>query len=216
MMMAESRERVVAFGRKLVTSGLTTGTGGNLSVLDPEADLVAVTPSGIDYDELTPEDVVVTDRHGVVVEGGLSPSSELGFHLALYNYRPDIGAVVHTHSPWATTMACLGWELPAVHYLVGFAGHKVPLASYATFGTRELADRLVAAIGTYNAVLLANHGLVTVGRTLPSAFAAAEEIEFVARVYLQAKSVGEPVVLSQREMEVVMEKFMTYGQKGKR
>jgi L-fuculose-phosphate aldolase len=109
-------------------------------------------------------------------------------------------------------MACLGWEIPAVHYLVGFSGQKVPLAPYATFGTSQLAENLVSAIGNYNAVLLANHGLVTVGPTLSRAFAVAEEIELVARVYYQARSIGEPVVLDEQEMNRVIEKFKDYGQ----
>ncbi len=141
------------------------------------------------------------------------PSSELGFHLSVYRTRPDVQAVVHTHSPYATTMACLGWEIPAVHYLVGFAGKKVPLAPYATFGTPELAGNVAEHIGGYNALLLANHGLLAVGGNMDAAFAAAEEIEFVARIYYQTLSVGKPVILPEEEMETVLEKFKTYGKK---
>ncbi len=151
---------------------------------------------------------------GRVQEGRLQPSSELAFHLAIYRARPDVNAVVHAHSPWATTVACLGWELPAVHYLVGFAGKKVPLAPYATFGTPELASNAAAALGAHNAVLLANHGLVAVGPNLAAAFAVAEEIELVARIYLQAKAAGEPVILGDEEMDRVVAKFRTYGQRG--
>jgi L-fuculose-phosphate aldolase len=111
-------------------------------------------------------------------------------------------------------MACLNWEIPAVHYLVAFSGHKVPLAPYATFGSEELAVNVAAAIGDHNAVLLANHGLATVGTNLATAFAVAEEIELVARIYYQAKSIGEPVILPSCEMSRVIEKFAVYGQKG--
>jgi L-fuculose-phosphate aldolase len=212
MFLQSCREAVVKFGRKMITSQLTTGSGGNLSVFDREQGLIAISPSGIEYFDLQPADVVVVDPEGAIVEGSRKPSSELDFHLALYRHRPDACAVVHTHSVYATTIACLGWEIPPVHYLIGFAGHKVPLAPYATFGTRRLAENLVAAIGDCNAVLLANHGLVTVGPTLALAFAAAEEIELVARIYYQARSIGDPVILDEAEMSRVIEKFKHYGQ----
>lgn len=123
-----------------------------------------------------------------------------------------IQAVVHTHSVYATTIACLGWELPPVHYLIGFSGKKVPIAPYATFGTKALARHVAKGISSCNAILLANHGLVTVGADMAAAFTTAEEIEFVARVYYQAKNIGQPVLLPDREMEIVIEKFKTYGQ----
>jgi L-fuculose-phosphate aldolase len=215
MTMQKQREAIVRYGRKMITSQLTTGAGGNLSILDRSTGQVAISPSGIEYFDLQPQDVVITDLDGQVLEGQYKPSSELGFHLALYRRRPDVNAVLHTHSVYATTMACLGWEIPAVHYLVGFSGHKVPLAPYATFGTEELARNVADGIGGYNAVLLANHGLVAVGSELGRAFNTAEEIELVARIYYQTKSVGNPVILPETEMERVLEKFATYGQSPK-
>lgn len=212
-MMVQQKEQLVQFARKLITNRLTTGSGGNISVIDRQNNCIAVTPSGMDYFEMTCEDIVLCDRQGRVMEGRCSPSSEMAFHLALYDHRPDIGSVVHTHSVYATTLACMQREIPAVHYLVGFSGHKVPLAPYATFGTPELARSVTDTIGTFNAVLLAHHGLVAVGKDLPSAFTAAEEIEFVARVYYQALIVGEPPVLSTRQMEDVLTRFKTYGQR---
>ncbi len=214
MLMHNERTEIVRYGRKLLTAGLTTGTGGNLSIYDRETGLLAISPSGIDYEAMVPEHVPVVNLQGTAIQGDYAPSSELGFHLALYRRRDDIKAVVHTHSVYATTMACLNWEIPAVHYLVAFSGHKVPLAPYATFGTAELAANVVGAIGAYNAVLLANHGLVTVGANLATAFAVAEEIELVARIYYQTKCIGEPVILPDAEMTRVVEKFATYGQKG--
>lgn len=213
MELRNEREAVVRFGLKMVESGLTTGTGGNLSIIDRNSGKVAVSPSGIEYAALQPRDVVVTDMQGNVIDGEAKASSELGFHLSLYHRRKDVQAVVHTHSPYAVTMACLGWEIPAVHYLVGFAGKKVPLAPYATFGTPELAEIVAEYIRDYNALLLANHGLVAVGSSMDTAFAAAEEIEFVARIYYQTKSIGNPVILPDEEMDTVLEKFKTYGQK---
>lgn len=211
--MQAQRNELVLYGRKLISSRLTTGSGGNLSVIDRAAGLVAITPSGVDYFDMHPEDIVIVDLDGTVKQGHYAPSSELDSHLALYREREDINAVVHTHSVYATTIACLNWELPAVHYLVGFAGAKVPLAPYATYGSRELARNICETIGSGNAVLLANHGLMAVGADLKTAFIIAEEIELVARIYLQAKSAGEPVILSDEEMHRVIEKFKTYGQR---
>jgi L-fuculose-phosphate aldolase len=212
-MLEKEKELLIKYGKKLVETNLTNGTGGNLSIINRDENLIAVTPSGVDYFETTMEDIVVTDIEGNVVEGDNSPTSELSFHIALYKHRDDINSVVHTHSVYATTIACLGMELPAVHYMVAFSGNKVPLAPYQTFGSAELADAVIEHIGSYNAVLLANHGLVTVSGNIHTAFAAAEEIEFVARIYCQAKSMGEPVILDNDEMRKVVEKFKWYGQK---
>jgi L-fuculose-phosphate aldolase len=207
------KEQLVKFARKLITNHLTRGSGGNISIIDRQSETIAITPSGMDYFEMSPADIVMCDTQGRVTHGRCSPSSEMAFHLQLYARRPDIGSVVHTHSVYATTLACLQLEIPAVHYLVGFSGHKVPLAPYATFGTPELARSVTETIGSFNAVLLAHHGLVAVGRDLPAAFAVAEEIEFVAQVYYQAIAVGEPETLSNKQMEQVLDKFKGYGQK---
>lgn len=212
MLMEAERAAVVRYGRAMVEAGLTTGTGGNVSCRSADGDRVAISPSGVPYGALEPREVVVVDLAGERVEGDCQPSSELGFHLALYRHRTDVGGVVHTHSVYATTLACLNWEIPAVHYLVGFAGQKVPVAPYATFGSEALARHVRDTMGTaYNAVLLANHGLVAVGGDLPRAFDTAEEIEFVARVFCQAKAIGDPVTLDAAEMRRVIEKFKTYG-----
>lgn len=212
MVLEEERQAIVDFGRLMVRAGLTTGTGGNLSCCDRGRGLMAISPSGVPYDALRPRDVVVADLDGIIVDGDLKPSSEIGFHLALYHHRAAIGAIVHTHSVYATTLACLHLELPPIHYLVGFAGHKVPVAPYATFGTDALAQNICQTMGAGDhAVLLANHGLVTVGADLTEAFNTAEEIEFVARVFCQAKAIGDPVTLEDDEMTRVIKKFKTYG-----
>jgi L-fuculose-phosphate aldolase len=213
--LAEQRLQLVEYGRKLIRSGLTTGSGGNLSIYDRRQGLLAITPSGIEYDQVESADVVVLDATGAKVAGERKPSSELNFHLAIYTARPDVGAVVHTHSVYATTLACMHWEIPAVHYLVAFSGKKVPLAPYATFGSPELADNVVDSLSDFNAVLLANHGLVAVGESLAAAFNVAEEIELVARIYYQTKTLGQPVLVEDAEMARVMEKFAGYGQQEK-
>lgn len=213
MRLKEERQLIVEYGRKLITSNLTTGSGGNLSIFNRQENLVAIKPSGMDYMVMKPDDVVVVTPDGTIVEGTKTPSSEIRFHLALLNKRGDINAVVHTHQVYATTIACMNWELPAVHYLVGFSGNKVPLAKYATFGSQELSDNIIAAIGNYNACLMANHGIVAVGATIDSAFSTAEELELVSRLYYQTKCIGEPAILSDEEMKTIGEKFKTYGQR---
>lgn len=211
MRLEVERKSIVQYGRNLITAQLTTGKGGNLSIYNRAEGLVAIKPSGVGYFDMTPEDVVVVDLDGSVVDGNLKPSSEIQFHLGLYKYRVDINAVVHTHQIYATTIACLNWELPAVHYLVGVSGNKVPLAPYATYGSKELSENILKSIENYNACLLANHGLVTVGANIDAAFATAEEIELVSRLYYQARCIGDPVILSDNEMKVVIKKFSTYG-----
>jgi L-fuculose-phosphate aldolase len=214
MILQKERNEIVTFGRKLLTSGLTAGTGGNLSVVNRKKNVIAITPSGVDYLEMSPEDVVLVGMDGGPIETSkYKPSSELLFHRALYRKRRDIQAVVHTHSVYATTLASLGWEIPPFHYLVAYSGRKVPLASYATFGSEKLAHNVADAIGENNAVLMESHGVVTVGATLANAFERAEIIEYVARVYYLTKNLGEPTVLSDEEVERVIEKFKGYGKK---
>ncbi|UFJ39864.1 L-fuculose-phosphate aldolase [Brevibacillus humidisoli] len=211
MLLQHEREQIVEYGKKLVTHGLTKGRGGNLSIYNPEQQLMAISPSGVDYFETKPEDVVVLDLQGNVVDGEREPSSEYPMHSIFYRHRSDIKAVVHTHSVYATTIACLNWTLPAVHYLVAFAGPDVRCAPYATYGTEELAEHVLEGMRDRKAVLLANHGLIAGADTLARAFYIAEEVEFCAEVYYRSKSVGEPVILPRGEIELVMEKMKGYG-----
>lgn len=209
----DAKRQLITFGRRMVERSLTTGSGGNLSILLRQEGRLIITPSGMEYPDIAPDDLVICNEQGGVVKGQNRPSSEMGFHLALYRRRPEIGAVVHTHSVYATTLACMHREIPPVHYLVGFSGAKVPLAPYATFGTAELAEAVAGHIGTYNALLLANHGLVAVGVDLPAAFNVAEEIELVARIYYQTLVAGEPKLLSETQMAEALERFKSYGHK---
>jgi len=213
MLLETQRILIAEYGRKLIESGLTVGTGGNLSVYDRSSGCVAISPSGVDYERTQPEDVVVVDAGGAHVEGARRPSSELAMHLALYAQRADVCAIVHTHSVFATTLACLDCGLPAVHYLIGFAGREVRCAPYATFGTRELAEFACAAIGDTNAVLLAHHGLLTCGADLAGAFNVAEQVEYCAEVYWRARAIGTPAVIPEREMDTIIGKFADYGRR---
>lgn len=214
MLMQQERELVREYGRKLIQTGLTTGTGGNISIYNPEQELMAIKPTGIEYMKIKVEDIVIMDLEGNRVDGDKQPSSEYEMHRIFYQKRDDVGAVVHTHSTYSTTISCLNWEIPSVHYLVAFSGEKVPCAGYATFGTPELAENAYSSMGQdYNATLLSNHGLLAVGNNIATAFATAEEIEFCAELYYRTKAIGEPVLLPREEMETVSKKFETYGQR---
>ncbi|MGO1470014.1 MAG: L-fuculose-phosphate aldolase [Tissierella sp.] len=211
MRMMKEREAIVAHGKKMLTNGLTTGSGGNISILNREEGLVAISPSGLDYFETKVEDIVIVDMEGKVVEGNLKPSSELGMHLIFYNNREDANAIVHTHSKYATAVSCMGWDLEPVHYLVGFAGLDVKCAKYATYGSKELAQNALEAIGNRNAVLLGNHGLIALGSDIQRAFSTAEHLEFVSEIFCITKGLGKPNIISDNQMEDVLKKFNTYS-----
>jgi len=209
MILAAARSEIVVFGKKMLEKGLVTGTGGNLSVRSGRR--VVLSPSGVEYETMKPEDVAVVDLEGRLLEGGMKPTSEMSLHLALYHARPDITAVVHTHSPYACVLACLGREIPPFHYLVALVGRKIPVAPYACFGTPELARSTVEVMGEGKAALLANHGIVSVGGSLIEAFRVAETVEFLAMVYSRALSLGEPRVLADEEVGQLLEAFKGYG-----
>ncbi|MEA5388293.1 class II aldolase/adducin family protein [Haloarculaceae archaeon H-GB11] len=208
--MLEAERRAVA-EHSSALADLTPGRTGNLSVR--AGDSVAITPTGVAYDEIDPDDVPVVSLAGDHEFGSLEASSETPMHCGIYETF-DAGAVVHTHSDYATTLAVLGDPLPPVHYMVAFAGETVPVADYATYGTRELADNAVGAMerADSGACLLANHGLVATGTDAADAVETASAVESVARVYCQARSIGDPVELDSEEMATVAEKFGSYGQ----
>ncbi|ACZ06928.1 L-fuculose phosphate aldolase [Sebaldella termitidis] len=212
MLMENERKLIVEYGKLLVTKGLTTGTGGNISIFDKEKKYFAISPSGIDYFETEPEDVVIMDLDGKVVEGERKPSSEWMMHLIFYKKRDDVEAVVHTHSRFSSTISCMRWDIPALHYYVAFAGKTIPCAKYASYGTQELADNAFEGMGEGKAALLANHGLITIGRSVKEAFLVAEMSEEMAEYYYRTKSIGEPVLLDEEEMESMLLRFKSYGQ----
>ncbi|GAA0355390.1 L-fuculose-phosphate aldolase [Alkalibacterium iburiense] len=213
MLLEDDRKDVVKYCNMMIESGLTKGTGGNISIYNRKKDLVAISPSGIEYNNMTPDDVVVVDLKGNVVEGKYKPSSELGMHLIFYNRREDIDALVHTHSVYAKTLSSLRITLPAVSYLIAYAGYDVRCAEYASFGTSELAENAYKGMLDRKAVLLANHGMLAGAKNIKNAFNIAEEIEFCAEVYYRAKSIGTPVILDKKEMSLMIDKFKTYGNK---
>lgn len=213
MLLQEEREQIVEYGKKMSADKLSTGTSGNISIYNAEKGLMAISPSGIGYFDIKPEDVVVMDLEANVVEGERKPSSEWALHTAMYQTKPDCRAVVHAHSMYCTVFAVLNRPLRAVHYVIGDVGAAtVPCAPYRTFGSKELAEAASKACGKSNAVLLANHGMLACGKDLKSAYSLACGMEFCAEVEYRAMSIGEPVVLSDEEMDHVMEKFKSYGQ----
>lgn len=214
MLLYEAREQVVRYGKELVRRGLAAGTFGNLSVYVPEAKVLVITPSGMDYESLTPGDISVLTMDGVLLEGGKKPSSEVELHRAFYESRPDVLAVVHTHSPYATTMACLGKPMRPLHYAAAYAGGEVPCIPYYPFGTKELAAAAAAGMGQdRNAVLLGGHGMVTVGADLASALTAAEQLEFLAQICWRCEVAGGGVPLTKEQLAQAAQALKGYGQK---
>ena len=211
MQMRDEREAIVEYCIKLIEHGLTKGTGGNISIFDRKEKIMAISPSGLDYYMTKPEDVVVMDLDGNVIEGRRKPSTEYHLHRIFYTNRGECNSVVHCHSMFSAVLACLHWSIPASHYMIALAGKDVRCAEYATFGTQELAENAFEAMKDRNAVLLANHGLLAVSTDLPNAFNIAEEIEFCAEIYYRTKCVGEPVILSDEEMALMAQKFNRYA-----
>jgi len=210
----ELREEVSRVAKQLIESGLVTGTSGNVSARTPEGDIL-VTPSGIDYEELEPGDIVLVGLEGEILEGSLGPSTETPMHTGIYRVRPEVGAVVHTHSVFATTLACLGWTLPPVHYMLTTLSEdgRIPIAPYATYGTEELANNAAEALGEgHNACLLQNHGTITVGDSPQKAFSRTVVLEEMAEIYYRTRVVGEPVLLTPEQVEEVAAKISGYGQ----
>jgi L-fuculose-phosphate aldolase len=212
----ELRAAIVEACRWLVAAGLVQGTSGNVSVR--WKDRMLITPSGVPYDAMAPEDVVAVPLEGdgstFEARGGNVPSSEWRFHFDILRARPEVGAVVHTHSPYATAFAICRKELVAAHYMIAAAGGPtVRVADYATFGTQELSDAALRALEGRKACLLANHGVIATGPTLERALWLAQEVEVLARQTAIALQIGTPVILDDAEIARVVEKFKSYGPK---
>jgi len=213
MLLLNERELLVEYGKKLIDKNLTKGTSGNLSIFNRDKKLFAITPSGIDYYNTKIEDIVIMDLDKNVVEGSKKPSSEHNLHRIFYANREDIGAIVHAHTIYSTVLSCMNMSLPAIHYMIASAGKDVRCAKYATFGTEELAKNAYDEMKDRKAVLLANHGVLTGGKDIFEAFSILEDVEYVSELYIKAKNIGEPVVIDEIEMEKIIEKFKSYGQK---
>lgn len=209
-MLEDERDQVCRWARRTAADGLVVGRSGNLSVRS--GDLVAVTPTGVDYDRLRPEDVPVVRLDGTPVEGDLLPTSELPMHLAAYAADGARAAVVHTHAVHATAVSLLVDEVPPVHYVLGTLGDSVRVAPYATYGTAELAGHMATALADRHGCLLRNHGTITTGTSLAEAYERALQLEWACRVWLLARSAGEPTLLTTDQVRDATRKLTTYGQ----
>jgi L-fuculose-phosphate aldolase len=209
----ELRAAVIATALSMNGSGINRGKSGNVSARwrDGGFDGFLVTPSALPYARTTPADVAAVSMAGEA-HGPRPPSSEWRFHRDIYAQRADAQAVVHAHAPFATSLACLRRGIPAFHYMVAVAGgNDIRCAPYATFGSQALSDNVTSALAGRSACLMANHGLVAVGDSLESALSLAIEVETLAEMYWRALQAGEPVLLTDDEMQVVLGKFAGYG-----
>lgn len=206
--MESIKQAVIDYSLKMVKDGLTTGTGGNVSIKDN--DKIFITPTGVDYNCLDCDDISELDLEGNFLGNGKKPSSEYAFHCGIYAKRNDVKCIIHTHSLYATVLACLKKELPPIHYLVGLSGKKVPVADYALFGTKELSNNILSVMEDYNAVLLANHGLVCMGKTPDQAYSIALNIEFACKVYVLSMSAGTPINLTDDQINEVQNRLNNY------
>lgn len=211
-MHAKARQAMVDAAQGLSQQGLNRGTSGNIGCRLERTFLV--TPSGIPAEDLLPDLMIEMDFEGTVLGPG-KPSSEWRIHRDILAARSEVGAVVHTHSRYATTLACLHLEIPPFHYMIAAAGgDSVRCAPYALFGSQQLSDLALQALADRKACLLGNHGMLAVGASLRSALALAVELESLCEQYWSALQLGQPRLLTPSQMQEVMERFKTYGQAG--
>ena len=190
---SEMKKKVLDTTLEAYAAGLFAGTSGNLSMCDPSREFVAITPSNLRYETMCEEDIMVIRMDGTVVEGGHRPSSEWRMHTGILASRPDVGAVVHTHSPYATSFAVIGLPIPLILIeMLGFLGGDVPLAEFEMPGSAELGTGALKALGRRHTCLLANHGVLAVGQSLEQAYIRAVYVEDAAKIYSLARSAGEP------------------------
>jgi L-fuculose-phosphate aldolase len=203
------RAELLAIAQQLAALGLNKGTSGNVSVRHEDGFLI--TPSGMDVADMQTSSMVMMSMDGTPKSAG-KPSSEWRFHRDIYQAKPQVGAVVHTHSMFATTLSCLQKDIPPFHYMIAMAGgDNIPCAPYALFGTQALSDGAIAALKDRKACLLANHGMIAIGRDLKQALAITQEVETLCEQYWRALQIGQPYILSQQEMAEVFEQFKGYG-----
>lgn len=210
MLLEKERLDLVHYSQKMANVGLTRGTGGNISIFNRSEGLIAITPSAVDYGELTPRDIAILTPDGTQIDGHYGPSSEKDMHLQCYKKRNNIAAVVHTHSLYSIIMACLHEEIPPVHYLIGYAQGTVRCIPYFPFGSLELAQAASDGIEDRNAVLLGNHGLLAVGTDVHHAYSVAEITEYVAEIHYKTSLKGSAQILSNDDMEEVYRRFNAY------
>ncbi|HWI62063.1 MAG TPA: class II aldolase/adducin family protein [Symbiobacteriaceae bacterium] len=215
MLYEETRRAVCETARRMMRDGLVKLTSGNISSRIPGTDYIAITPSGMDYETMLPEDITVVDLEGRVIDGARRPSTETPMHRLTYLSRPDVGAVVHTHSIYASAFACLGTDMPVISTeLAMVVGSTIRCAPYAKSGTEEMAQTAVAALGAEDLVVfLQNHGVLAVGRNLREAYNTAVALEEAAMIYYLARQMGTPIVIPAEERDRMFREFRrAYGQ----
>ncbi len=202
------RQQLLDTALETIRLGLNRGASGNLSVRDGDGFLI--TPSALPFERCSADDMVRMTMAGEA-QGPHKPSSEWRFHRDIYRHRPEANAVIHAHPVWCTTLACLHRDIPAVHYMIAMAGgNTIRCAPYAIFGSQVLSDRALEALEGRKACLLANHGLLCLESSLERALSLAQEVELLAQIYSQTLAIGEPVILSDEEMDAVIERFAGY------
>ncbi len=214
-MFDDLKALICKYNKLLPTHGLVTMTSGNVSGRDFESGMVIIKPSGVDFDSLTPSDMVVVDLDGNIVEGSLKPSVDTATHLYVYRHMPTVGSIIHTHSNYATSFAALGKPIPCcLTAIADEFGGAIPCSDYAPVGGDEIGREIVASIGTSPAILIKNHGVFTIGRTVQEAFKAAVMVEDVAKTVHLALLIGQPEELPSEEIERAHRRYIEkYGQR---
>jgi L-ribulose-5-phosphate 4-epimerase len=214
MMLQTLREEVYKCNMLLPATDLVKMTSGNVSGRDPETNLVVIKPSGIAYEKLTPENLVIVDLNGKVIEGDLTPSIDTETHLVVYRGRPDIFGMVHTHSPYATSFAVLGQPIPPVTTTCGLIGGGVPLGGFACFGGEAIGEEILKVIGSSYGIIMQSHGVFTIGKTASQATRVAVEVEDMAKIAHLAMLIGKPIILNDAQIAEVSNGYINeYGQK---
>jgi L-fuculose-phosphate aldolase len=207
MLFEKERNELVETGKKMISSGLVKGTGGNLSVYFPKEQIMAITPGSMDYFSIKAEDIVLMNIDEKIIEGRQKPSSEWRMHMIFYKKRKEARAVVHTHSSAAAAVSCLRRDLPPIYYLTMMAGEDIKCSKYYRFGTEDLAEEAYKTMEGRSAALLANHGVITCSYSLARAYHIAEQVEYTADLFLKCESVGKPVQLTKDNVQEMIDVF---------
>jgi L-ribulose-5-phosphate 4-epimerase len=214
MRLAQLREIVCRCNLELPKKDLVRGTSGNVSGRDPETGLVVIKPSGVSFEELTPENQVVVDLDGNIVEGDLKPSTDTDTHLYVYQRRPDVMGIVHTHSPYASSFAALGQPIPVCLTTCGMLGGEVPLGGYAPIGGEDIGQEIIDKIGRALAIIMQNHGVFTIGSSAQEATKMAIEVEEIAKITHLAMLRGKPIMLTEDQLDYMVDLYRNkYGQR---
>ncbi len=214
MLLEQLREIVWKCNLELPKNGLVKMTSGNVSGRDPETGYVVIKPSGFSFEEMTPRHMVVVDMDCRVVEGNLKPSTDTDTHLYVYQHRPDVFGMVHTHSPYASSFAVLGQPIPACLTSSAMLGGEVPLGGYAPIGGAEIGQEIISKIGRAYAIVMQNHGVFTIGSSPQEATKMAVEVEEIAKITHLAMQRGQPILLSESQVDYMVDLYRNkYGQR---